>query len=366
MTWLPNFIVWSPASIWNSFGGSPGAGLNIDWDRLLDGNFKEAWQNFVHGSNFDPTGVTRHLAPLTALLAANDIEPADPGDLLSPRRAALRREFFASWDKPIVPILVNMSQSDSWQSKYYPCKKSALVAARLDRHETYDPFFLRWHWRLGAEQLLYSHQSNDAKTPAQARYLSNTKPMLLACGTEDRILFNDICGATQRTVPYMTETPGKALFLQETGHSVDVERREYFARQILQFLDFGAQPAPKKPDGAACLLPNECVSNRCQFFKCEAQPPPAVKKANGEACLLPDECLSNRCQFFKCEAQPPPAVKKANGEACLLPDECLSNRCQFFKCEAQPPPPVKKASGEACFLANECLSNRCEFFKCKL
>jgi hypothetical protein len=300
MGWLPNFIVWSPASIWNSFGGSPGVAVNVDWDRLLNGNFKEAWQNFVQGSNFDPTGVTRHLAPLTALLAANDIEAADPNDLLSPRRSALRREFFASWDKPIVPILVNMSQSDSWQSEFYPCKQSALVAARLDRHETYDPFFLRWHWRLGAEQLLYSHQSNDAKTPGQARYLSNTKPMLLACGTEDRILFNDICGATQRTVPYMTETPGKALFLLQTGHSVDVERREYFARQIIQFLDVGAQPAPKKPDGAGCLLPDECMSNRCQFFTCEAQPPPPVKKANGEACVLPNECLSNRCEFFRC------------------------------------------------------------------
>ena len=365
MGWLPNFIVWSPASIWNSFGGSPGVALNVDWDRLLDGNFKEAWQNFAHGSNFDPTGVTRHLAPLTALLSANDIDPADPGDLLSPRRTALRRDFFGSWDKPIVPILVNMSQSDSWQSQYYPCKKSALVAARLDRHETYDPLFLRWHWRLGAEQLLYSHQSNDAMTPGQARYLSNTKPMLLACGTEDRILFNDICGATQRTVPYMTETPGKALFLQETGHSVDVERREYFAREIIQFLDSGAQPAPKKPDGAACFLPNECQSNRCMFFKCEAQPPPPVKKPNGATCALPDECLSNRCMFFKCEAQPPPPVKKANGAACVLPDECLSNRCMFFRCEAQPPPPVKKANGEGCVLPGECASNHCEFFKCR-
>jgi hypothetical protein len=300
MTWLPNFIVWSPASIWSSFGGSPGPSLNVDWDRLLDGNFKEAWQNFSHGSNFDPTGVTRHLAPLTALLSANDIEPGDPGDLLSPRRTALRREFFGSWDKPIVPILVKGSQSDSWLSDHYPCKTSALIAARLDRHETYDPLFLRWHWRLGAEQLLYSHQSNDAKTPGQARYLSNTKPMLLACGTEDRILFNDICGATQRTVPYMSETPGKALFLQATGHSVDIERREYFARQIIQFLGSGAQPAPKKPDGAACFLPDECQSDRCQFFKCEAQPPPAVKKPDGAACFLPDECQSNRCQFFKC------------------------------------------------------------------
>lgn len=359
MGWMPNFIVWSPASIWNSFGGSPGINVDIDWDRLLDGNFKEAWQNFAHGSNFDPTGVTRHLAPLTALISANDIDPADPADLLSPRRTALRRDFFGSWDKPIVPILVNMSQSDSWQSQFYPCKKSALIAARLERHETYDPLFLRWHWRLGAEQLLYSHQSEDARTPGKPRYLSNIKPMLLACGTEDRILFNDICGATQRTVPYMTETPGRALILQETGHSVDVERREYFAREIIKFLDGGAQPAPKKPDGAACVLPGECQSNRCMLFRCEAQP---QKKADGQACFLPDECLSNRCMNFRCEAQP---AKKPNGAACVLPGECQSNRCMLFRCEAQPPPPQKKANGEACFLPSECASNHCELFKCK-
>jgi len=394
MSWLPNFIVWSPASIWNSFGGSPGISINIDWDNLLDGNFKELWQNFAQGSNFDPTGVTRHLAPLTALLAAGNVDTKDPNDLFSPERANLRREFFGSWDKPIVPVLVKVAQSDTWQSDHYPCKKSMIVGARLDRQETYDPLFLRWHWRLGAEQLLYSHQSNDGRTPGQPRYLSNIKPMLLACGTEDRILFNDICGATQRTAPYMTTTPGKAIFLRATGHSVDSERREYFARQVIEFLDLGvksaakkangapcalpnecdsgrcqffkceAQPA-KKPNGAICALPNECQSDRCQFFKCEAQPPAFVKKANGAACALPNECLSDRCQFFKCEAQPAPVVKQANGAACALPNECLSDRCQFFKCEAQPPPVVKKANGEGCALPNECQSNHCQFFKCR-
>ncbi len=272
MSWLPNFIVWSPASIWNSLGES--------------------------------TDVLKHLGPLTALLAANNVDPADPDDLLTPERAGLRREFFGSWDQPIIPILVPVAQSDTWQSDFFPCKKSMIVGARLDRHETYDPLFLRWHWRLGAEQLLYSHQTIDARTPGQPRFLSNVKPMLLACGTEDRILFNDICGATQRTAPWMTTTPGRAIFLQETGHSVDNERREYFARQIIEFIDVGPTPAVKKADGAACALPDECASGRCQLFKCEAQPLPVVKKANGAACALPDECASGRCQFFKCEAQP--------------------------------------------------------------
>lgn len=34
----------------------------------------------------------------------------------------------------------------------------------------------------------------------------------------------------------MTLTPGKALFLDKTGHSLDNERRNYWARQIIEFL----------------------------------------------------------------------------------------------------------------------------------
>ena len=128
-----------------------------------------------------------------------------------------------------------MAQSDTWTSDYYPCKKSSVAGARLDRQETYDPLFLAWHWRLGAEQLLYSHQTIDQATN-QPRYKANRKPMLLGCGLEDRVAFNDICPATQKTAPLMTLTPGKALFLDKTGHSLDNERRSYWAKQILDFL----------------------------------------------------------------------------------------------------------------------------------
>ncbi len=60
--------------------------------------------------------------------------------------------------------------------------------------------------------------------------------MLLSCGTEDKVKFSDICPVTQRTAPLMTMTPGTALFLDKTGHSLDNERRRYFARQIVEFL----------------------------------------------------------------------------------------------------------------------------------
>lgn len=193
--WLPKFIVWSPASIWYSLGEGP-----------------------------DPL---KHLGPRTAYEGADTARKTP--------KAGDRAAFFGSWDKPVLPLVIPMAQSDTWTSEHYPCKKSAIAAARLDRQETYNADFLAWHWRLGGEQLLYSHQTIDPLTN-KARYLSNVKPMLLACGLEDTVAFNDICPATQNTAARMVTTPGKALFLAETGHSLDNERRTYFARQIVEFL----------------------------------------------------------------------------------------------------------------------------------
>jgi hypothetical protein len=193
--WLPRFIVWSPASIWNSLGEGS--------DLFKHFGPRKAWEDADKANRLPGTG----------------------------DRAA----FFGGWDKAIVPVIIPMAQSDTWTSDFYPCKKSSVAGARLDRHETYDAKFLAWHWRLGAEQLLYSHQTNDPTTN-RPRFTSNVKPMLLACGTEDHVAFNNICPATQNTAPLMTITPGRALFLDKTGHSLDNERKRFFARQVLDFI----------------------------------------------------------------------------------------------------------------------------------
>jgi hypothetical protein len=197
--WLPEFVVWSPASIWNSLG----AGADI----------------------------TKHIAVRTAWQGAADASDNSPGT----DHSADRSSFFATWDQAIVPVIIPMAQSDTWTSAYYQCKKSAIAGARLDRQETYDQHFLAWHWRLAAEQLLFSHQ-NINPTTNQPLYMSNVKPMLLGCGLEDAVAYNDICPATQSTAALMTVTPGKALFLDKTGHSLDNERRSFWAQQIIQFL----------------------------------------------------------------------------------------------------------------------------------
>ncbi|NJO12574.1 MAG: hypothetical protein HC872_02930 [Gammaproteobacteria bacterium] len=145
-----------------------------------------------------------------------------------------RAAFFASWDRPILEVIIPMAQSDTWASDFYPCKKSSVAGARLDRQETYDQMFLAWHWRLGAEQLLFSHQNLGAN--GQPLFMSNVKPTLLACGVLDEVPGNNICSATRRTAEGMTATPGRAWFLGQTGHSVHDERHRFFALEVIQFL----------------------------------------------------------------------------------------------------------------------------------
>lgn len=192
----PKFVVWSPASIWSSMG--------------------------------EGGDILKHIGPRKAFESADKAaNQPDDGD---------RAKFFGGWDEPILPFLIPMAQSDTWTSDFYPCKLSSVAGARLDRQETYDRWFLAWRWRLGAEQLLYSHQNTDPATHLPL-YMLNTKPMLLGCGTEDHVAFNDICPSTQRTAPLMLATPGKALFLDKTGHSLDNERRDFWAREIIKFLN---------------------------------------------------------------------------------------------------------------------------------
>ena len=193
--WLPKFIVWSPASIWNSLGEGN--------DILKHLGPRKAWENAMKAST----------------------SPA-AGD---------RADFFGAWDGATAWPIIREAQSGTWTSEYYACKLSSVAAARLDLHETYDARFFAWYWRLGAEQLLYSHQTNDPVTK-KPRYLLNQKPMLLACGLEDQVPYNEICPATQKTAKFMTMTPGRALFLDKTGHSLDNERRMFWAQQILDFL----------------------------------------------------------------------------------------------------------------------------------
>jgi hypothetical protein len=59
-----------------------------------------------------------------------------------------------------------------------------MFGARIDRQETYDAAFRLWHWRLAAEQLVFSQQLVSPET-RHPLYMQNTTPMLLVCGYQD-------------------------------------------------------------------------------------------------------------------------------------------------------------------------------------
>lgn len=201
--WLPATVVWSPASIWESMG--EGA------DRA------------------------KHVGPYMAFGNAADRLPGDPLDLTAGRLDQRQAFFDAAFDAPIAAGTIPISQPQSWMSNTYPCKDGAIIGARFDRLETYDGLFRAWRWRLATEQLLFSHQSIDPLT-GQRRIKANYKRTLLACGGDDNVPFNGICSATQATAPHMNTTPGKAIFLNYTGHLVDIERPAFFAEQVDTFL----------------------------------------------------------------------------------------------------------------------------------
>ena len=111
-------------------------------------------------------------------------------------------------------------------------------------------------------------------------------------------------------------------------------------------------PAAKKPDGAACLLGDECGSGVCEGQGCGVdQPGKCVPR--GRACTkdlraycgcdgktfqssgsCPGQRFANRGE---CRGTPPPALKKPDGAACLLGDECGSGVCEGQGCGADQP-----------------------------
>src|SRR5260370_1088009 len=239
--WSSAVVPWSPAAIWPSLDDDPvkHAGLAAPW--------------------YFAGGDTNYL-------------PETPG---------ARRSFFYGgfdWQSKVAAVQVGGSgiggvpvgggrpQAEYWTRDGWECKPSHMRYARIDRYETYDHNFRLWHWRLGMEQLQFSQQIPKPGTnPPEPLYLSNTKRMLLLCGIED--VGGDLCKSTREVAPKMTLTPGRALFLKTTGHSIHNERPNFLARQILDFVDGPAEALPAllakvcaTIDGSSCSASQPTVS----------------------------------------------------------------------------------------------------------
>jgi len=275
--WIKEVVPWSPAAIWPSFAdsGPNHAALATPW-------------YFAGGSA--------------------DYLPETPG--------ARRSMFYGGFDwqsKALTFIPVGGSgagglagggrpQAEFWFRNSWECKPTRLRFARIDRYETYDRNFRLWHWRLGMEQLMFSQQNPKPGTnPPEPLYLSNTKPMLLLCGMED--VGGDLCAHTRDVAPKMVLTPGRALFLETTGHSIDNERPNFLALEITGFVDgqTSAQTTPSSP-----------AINRSIFRTIPTEKPLAIAQA-------PAAVTSGAISIAHLPALAASACQTLNGAMCLTP-----------------------------------------------
>jgi pimeloyl-ACP methyl ester carboxylesterase len=198
--WVRNVVPWSPAGIWESLADDPTKhpGLAIPW----------------------------YLAGGDATYARED--------------SGSRRSFFYGgfdWRSRIlfgIPVGGARPQSEFWTDATWHCHQASMRLARIARFEVYNQNFRRWHWRLAMEQLQNSHWSRKAGTSVPL-YLFNTRRTLLMCGIDDT--GGDLCKFAQFMAPKMDDTPGRALFLTNTGHSIHDERPKFLARQIIDFIE---------------------------------------------------------------------------------------------------------------------------------
>lgn len=202
--WLHNVVPWSPASIWPPMTNRGGvtAGCDSGWD--VKNDIAIGW----------PRG-----------MAEVNERPNDR-----------RNSFYGGFDYAPPG---QRPQAQYWWRDDWSCKAANVMGGRVDRQETYDALFRRYHWRLGAEQLAFSHRQNrgaDATRGALADplFLYNTTRTLLIAGALDT--GGDLGSWTNRTAPLMRNTPGMFRFLAHTGHSLDDERPGWVAKEIVNFL----------------------------------------------------------------------------------------------------------------------------------
>lgn len=125
------------------------------------------------------------------------------------------------------------------EPEWQPCKNNHIKATHTERYEIYNQWFRRWHWRVAGEQLIYSHVDhvNHEDSHSPYRYELNRVRQLLAAGAKDKYppaanIYDD----TRMLAQKMVDTPGRSLFLLNTGHSLHAERPRYLAGQIVNFL----------------------------------------------------------------------------------------------------------------------------------
>ncbi|MEP7112802.1 MAG: choice-of-anchor D domain-containing protein [Ilumatobacteraceae bacterium] len=159
---------------------------------------------------------------------------------VDPEVANSRRDYFTSvFNKPAVWTTGPRTQPQMWyRDSWEPCKAHHIRESQISRQEIYDVNFRQWHWRVAGEQLIFSHNDHvDHDNTKPFRFeLNNKVPQLLIAGRMDNFPGTQIFNCTLKLAEWMVNTPGRSLFLEDTGHSMHIERPKFIAGQIADFL----------------------------------------------------------------------------------------------------------------------------------
>ena len=201
-TWIKKIVAWSPASVWTT------------------------WNNdLAKGDAF--TGLPGH--------------PGSQARWREVENSGSRQEYFNLTYGPVVPGH-GLSQADQWFREGWPCKDEWIKCSMSDRQDNYNSIFRRWHWRLGAELLIFSFWNRD--TPSKKyRFNEITIPTLLAAGNLDDFDAPVPPGShwlniysNSKVIANNMVYKGQALWFQNCGHSIDTEYPTAFANAIVDFL----------------------------------------------------------------------------------------------------------------------------------
>jgi hypothetical protein len=282
LSWIRAVIPWSPAAIWPSYAN-------------------DVWGGLGH--------VNRLYAAVRGPLQWSGGDAEGGAQFFDEKRVRRMELFYGAFDwRPmgfigsVADPTAHKAQADLWWRDGWLCKPAAKIGARLDRHETYDGNFRRWHWRLGAEQLLFSHWETIpcCQDPRHVRtpplFARNTKPMFLSCGKMD--VGGNLCAMTVDASRKMVNTPGYFRLLENTGHSIDNERPMWLARQVVEFLHAFSAAATITGYGGKCLDIRGGESRdgaEAQIYTCHGRPNQRWRLTDaGEIRGDGDKCLDVR------------------------------------------------------------------------
>ena len=234
-SWIKRIVAWCPACVWHSYGPEDVKGAVTQSGFERSGHPEDDGSNYNDGRRkefFDQAFGSPQVPWYVGVVAQHNVIQPNPEEWYRGDR-----DYYKS------------GETAPPAKTEWPCKWDYIAAARLDYEEIYNWRFRRWHWRFGTELLLFSFFNtswegppDDADIKQSAVYWDITKPtMLVACEDDDwdtgsGYHWENRWSRVHELAPLMERTPGFALFVLNTGHSIHNERPMQFAQQIVAFL----------------------------------------------------------------------------------------------------------------------------------